>query len=153
MKRLAEILLLCCAIALLMGADGENVRYERLGGKIKCTCGCEQMLLKCNHVGCPNSDQMIHQLRTAVQTYSNDDDVLNFFRKSWGVTTVVEPDTHGFELWAWVLPVAALALGLALVLLTIRQWRLRPARAAQADLQLDPHLEALRNRAREETEI
>jgi cytochrome c-type biogenesis protein CcmH/NrfF len=153
MKRLGEILLLCCAIALLMGADSENVRYERVGGKIMCACGCAQMLLKCNHVGCQDSDQMIRQLRAAVQQYPNDDDVLNFFRRTWGVTAVVEPDTHGFELWAWVLPVAGLALGLTLVLVTIRQWRLRPARAAQADLQLDPHLEALRNRAREETEI
>jgi len=153
MKRLGEILLLCCAITLLMGADSENVRYERVGGKIMCACGCYQMLLKCNHVGCQDSDQMVSQLRTAVHQYPNDDDVLNFFRRTWGVTVVVEPDTHGFELWAWVLPVAGLALGLTLVLLTIRQWRLRPARAAQANLQLDPHLEALRNRAREETEI
>jgi len=153
MKRLAEILLLCCAIVLLMGADSENVRYERLGGKIMCTCGCEQMLLKCNHVGCPNSDQMIHQLRASVHEYSKDQDVLNFFRRTWGVTAVVEPDTHGFELWVWVLPPVVLALGLLVVILTIRQWRLRPAQPAKADLHLDPHLEALRRRARQETEI
>ena len=153
MKRLLEIALLCCAIVLLMGADSENVRFQRIGGKIQCTCGCEQMLLQCNHVGCPNSDQMIHQLRAAVHESSNDQDVLNFFRKTWGVAAVVEPDTHGFELWAWILPVAGIVLGLVVVFVTIRQWRPRPAQPATADLHLDPHLEALRARARRETEL
>jgi cytochrome c-type biogenesis protein CcmH len=153
MKRMAEVLLLCCAIVLLMGADSENVRFQRIGGKISCTCGCEQMLLQCNHVGCPNSDQMIRQLRASVHEYSNDEDVLNFFRKTWGVTAVVEPDTHGFELWVWVLPWVAVVLGLGVVFFTIRQWRPRPAQAAPADTHLDPHLEALRTRARQETEL
>jgi len=153
MKRLAEILLLCCAVALLMGADSENVRFQRIGGKIMCTCSCAQMLLQCNHVGCPNSDQMIHQLRGAVHEYSNDQDVLNFFRKTWGVAAVVEPDTHGFELLVWVLPPVAIALGLVVLFVKIRQWRPRPAQPAPADLPLDPHLEALRSRARQETEL
>jgi cytochrome c-type biogenesis protein CcmH/NrfF len=153
MKRLGEILLLCCAVALLMGADSENVRYERIGGKIMCACGCAQMLLKCNHVGCQDSDQMIRQLHASVHQYTNDDDVLNYFRKTWGVTAVVEPGTHGFELLAWVLPVAASSLGLLLVLVTIRHWRLRSPQPAPSDVQLDPHLEALRARARKETEI
>ena len=153
MKRLAEILLLCCAIVLLMGADSENVRFQRIGGKIMCTCSCAQMLLQCNHVGCPNSDQMIRQLRASVHEYSNDQDVLNFFRKTWGVTAVVEPDTHGFELLVWVLPPVVIGMGLALVVLTIRHWRRRPAQTAPADIHLDPHLEALRARARQETEL
>jgi cytochrome c-type biogenesis protein CcmH len=153
MKRLGEILLLCCAVALLMGADTENARYQKLGDKIMCACGCAQMLLKCNHVGCQDSDLMIRQLRANVQQYSNDEDVLNFFRKTWGVTAVVEPGTHGLDLLAWVLPVAGLGAGLVLVLLTIRQWRLRPAQAKPADLHLAPKLEALRERARRETEI
>jgi len=96
---------------------------------------------------------MIHQLRASVHEYSNDQDVLNFFRKTWGVTAVVEPDTHGFELLAWVLPPVVIGIGLALVVLTIRHWRLRPAQAAPADIPLDPHLEALRTRARQETEL
>jgi cytochrome c-type biogenesis protein CcmH len=153
MKRVLEILLLCFAIVLLMGADSENARFQRIGGKIMCTCSCAQMLLQCNHIGCPNSDQMIRQLRASVHEYSNDQDVLNFFRKTWGVTAVVEPDTHGFELLVWVLPPVAIVLGLALLALTIRHWRLRQAKTAPADIHLDPHLEALRTRARQETEL
>src|ERR1700727_3638325 len=115
------------------------------------TCSCAQMLLKCNHVGCPNSDQMIRELRANVQSNRNDDQILNWFRSNWGVTAVVEPSTHGFELLAWVLPAAGLGLGLLAVVFFIRSWRLRPVPVAATDMNLSPALEALRARARKET--
>ena len=130
-----------------------QLSFQNLGGKIMCSCGCAQMLLKCNHVGCPNSDRMIRELRANVQSTSNDEEVLNWFRKKWGVTAVVEPSTHGFELMAWIFPVAGLSLGLLLVILLIRNWKLRTAPVAAADLQLDPKLEAFRARAHRETEV
>ncbi|HEV7520362.1 MAG TPA: cytochrome c-type biogenesis protein CcmH [Candidatus Angelobacter sp.] len=153
MKKILQSLLLPLALVLLMGADNQEARYQNLGGKIMCSCGCSQMLLKCNHVGCPNSDQMIRELRANVNKTSNDETVLNWFRTKWGVTAVVEPSTHGFELLAWVLPAAGLGLGLLLVVLLIRNWRMRPATVAAGDMNLAPDLEALRARARRETEL
>ena len=153
MKRLAQLLILPFMVVLLMGADNQEARYQNLGGKIMCSCGCAQMLLKCNHVGCPNSDEMIRELRANVQSSRNDEEVLNWFRTKWGVTAVVEPSTHGFELLAWVLPAAGLGLGLLLVILLIRNWRLRSAPVAMTDLNLAPELEAMRARARRETEL
>lgn len=153
MKKILKALLLPCALVLLMGADNQEARFQNLGGKIMCTCSCAQMLLKCNHVGCPNSDQMIHELRANVARTKDDEAVLNWFRTKWGVTAVVEPSTHGFELLAWILPAAGLGLGLMLVVVLIRNWKMRPAPVAAADMNLAPDLEALRARARRETEI
>jgi len=162
MRRLAEILLLCLAVALLMGADTSQERFQNIGSKIMCTCGdCTYMLLECNHVGCPNSTKMIAQLHAltgtgklaGVQPQADDEAVLEWFRRNWGVTAVVEPAKHGLELWAWIMPPAALGLGLLLVFLTLRRWKPRPAEASSSEAQLDPHFEALRERARRETEI
>jgi len=174
MKRLAELLLLGCAVMLMMGADAKEARFQRLGDKIMCSCGCAQMLLKCNHVGCPNSDRMIAELHaltgtgvgtnsgpgssrtSGIEEMSSDEDVLNWFRKTWGVTAVVEPATHGLELWAWILPPAALTLGLGLAIVLVRRWRKvgsAQAQPAAAQVPLDPQLEAFRDRARRETEI
>jgi cytochrome c-type biogenesis protein CcmH len=170
-RRLSELLLLSCAVILLMGADTSNARFQRLGDKIMCSCGCTQMLLKCNHVGCPNSDRMIRELHALtgtsggvsvagessgvanLKTIDDDEQVLQWFRQNWGVTAVVEPATHGFELWAWIIPPAVLALGLVVLILIVLTWRSRQAQAAPASAPLDPHLEALRSRARRETEI
>jgi cytochrome c-type biogenesis protein CcmH/NrfF len=152
-NKILKALLLPCALVLLMGADNQEARFQNLGGKIMCSCGCAQMLLKCNHVGCPNSDQMIRELRANVSRTKDDEAVLNWFRTKWGVTAVVEPSTHGFELLAWVLPAAGLSLGLILVLLLIRNWKMRPAPVAAGDMNLAPDLEAMRARARRETEL
>lgn len=153
MKRLLKLLLLPCVVVLLMGADNQDARFEELGSKIMCTCSCAQMLLKCNHVGCPNSDRMRRELKAQVSSTSNDEEVLNWFRKTWGVTAVVEPGKHGFELSAWIVPWSGGLLGLLLVIFVIRSWKLRSAPVAAADVNLDPHLEALRARAQKETEI
>jgi cytochrome c-type biogenesis protein CcmH len=153
MKRAIQLLMLPCMVVLFMGADNQEARYQKLGGKIMCTCGCAEMLLQCDHVGCPNSERMIHELRANVRTMSNDEEVLDWFRNNWGVAAVVEPRTHGFELLAWILPAAGLGLGLLLVVLLLRTWKMRPAPIAAADLNLAPDLEALRDRARRETEI
>jgi cytochrome c-type biogenesis protein CcmH len=137
---------------MLMGA--ENDRYNDLGNKIMCSCGCEQILLKCNHVGCPNSAGMIRELRTAVDTLPKDEDVLNWFRQNYGVTIVVAPSTHGFEGTIWWVPPIVSIMVLLLVVLLIRKWRMRAATLpAVADLRGDPQLEAFRARARKETEL
>jgi cytochrome c-type biogenesis protein CcmH len=167
MKKLAEILLLCVAISLLVGADeSPDARFKRLGGKIQCTCGvCTYMLLECNHVGCQNSERMIGELHAltgslkgpgaekyaGIQAQSNDQDVLGYFRKTWGITAVVEPGTRGFEAWAWILPILVPAIGVFLVITTLMVWRSR--RTAAVATRLDPHLEALREQARRETEV
>jgi cytochrome c-type biogenesis protein CcmH len=153
MKRTAQLLLVACMVVLLMGADNQEARFQKLGSKIMCTCGCAEMLLQCDHVGCPSSDRMRSELRTNVQTMSSDEGVLDWFRTTWGVTAVVEPRTHGFELVAWILPAAGLGLGFLLVIILIRNWKLRSAPVAAADLNLGPELEAMRARARQETDL
>ena len=153
MKRTAQLLLVACMVVLLMGADNQEARFQKLGSKIMCTCGCAEMLLQCDHVGCPNSDRMRSELHANVQTMSSDEGVLDWFRSTWGVAAVVEPRTHGFELVAWILPAAGLGLGLLLVIILIRNWKLRSAPVAAADLNLGPELEAMRARARQETDL
>lgn len=153
MKKSARLLALFLGIALFMGADANSARYQNVGSKIMCTCGCGQMLLKCNHVGCQNSEKMIGQLRAQLAKSDNDEDVLQFFRNEWGVTTVVEPGRHGFELLAWIIPFVGLALGVMVLAVVVRKWSLKPAPVNPADVQLDPQLEAFRARARKETEV
>jgi cytochrome c-type biogenesis protein CcmH len=121
---------------------------------MQCMCGCNQMLLKCNHVGCPVSPVMIRDLQASIKVKSDDEEVLDWFRKNYGVTAVILPSSHGFELTAWVVPPVVLTLAIGLLILIISTWRRRmPRVAAGANAALDPELESLRSRARRETEI
>jgi cytochrome c-type biogenesis protein CcmH/NrfF len=158
-KRTFQLLVVCATVVVLMGADNHSARYDNLGSKIMCSCGCGQMLLKCNHVGCPNSAKMLKQLKAEVDktadrgTGDRDEDVLNFFRREWGMTVVVEPSQHGFELLAWILPFAGLGIGFCLMVLVVRKWRFQPSEINSSDMTLDPHFEALREIARRDTEL
>jgi len=89
-KRTFQLLVVCATVVVLMGADNHSARYDNLGSKIMCSCGCGQMLLKCNHVGCPNSAKMLKQLKAEVDetadrgTGDRDEDVLNFLPQRVG---------------------------------------------------------------------
>lgn len=151
MRRLILLVLLCFSVAAI--ADDEarfNARYNDLGVKVQCTCGCGQELIKCNHVGCQYSDKMIRQLRAALINYSNDDDVLNWFRRNYGVTAVIEPGTHGFELLSWLVPPSLTFAAFLLVFLLIHRWRVRAAASVPI---VDPSLDELKKKARRETEL
>ena len=153
---IVERLVVLCLLAIVLcstafASSEDDKRYNDIGSKIQCSCGCGQMLLKCNHVGCPSSDSMIRQLRTAVATYSHEEDVLNWFRRNYGMTVVVEPAKHGFELTIWVVPPLLVMVAFALVFWIIQRWRMRAVPVAAAPV--DPHMEALRERARKETEL
>jgi len=44
----------------------DAARFNSLGHKMICACGCNQILLECNHVGCPLSDGMRNELAAAL---------------------------------------------------------------------------------------
>ena len=46
----------CLLAVVMLGADPSS-RFNKLGHEMMCACGCGQMLLECNHVGCPDSDR------------------------------------------------------------------------------------------------
>ncbi|HVP44722.1 MAG TPA: cytochrome c-type biogenesis protein CcmH [Terriglobales bacterium] len=151
MKRLVHCLLLAAFCALLLGADFDK-RFNDLGHKMMCKCGCNQVLLECNHVGCSYSERMRDELTTALQRGDSDDLVLQAFVQKYGATVLAAPTTTGFNRVAWIMPFAALGLGIFAVVYVVRLWKARqPATitSAAAAVELDEY----RQRARQETEL
>jgi cytochrome c-type biogenesis protein CcmH/NrfF len=137
-------------IALVtLGADVDRRRFERLGHEMMCTCGCNQILLECNHVGCPASDGMRKELIAAMDHGGNDDAVLQTFVTKYGPTVLAAPTTSGFNRVAWIAPFAVLLTGLALAMIVVRKWRLRPAEILPPTSATDRY----RSQARRETEL
>lgn len=139
------------AVALL-GASGDTARFDELGHhRIICVCGCNQMLLECNHVGCTYSDKMRQELSAAVQNEPSDDTILQSFVREYGTTVLAAPSARGFDRVAWIMPFAvffAATFGAAIV---IRKWKERqPAPSTPANSAVfDPY----REQARRETEL
>jgi cytochrome c-type biogenesis protein CcmH len=120
-----------------------------------CICSCNQILLECNHVGCPDSDGMRNELMVAVNRGDSDSLVEQSFVQKYGPIVLAAPTTTGFDRTAWIVPFAALALGLMLVVMVIRAWKNRPTPAIADGLKpiRGAELEQFRDQARKDTEI
>jgi cytochrome c-type biogenesis protein CcmH/NrfF len=152
-RRVAQVVLVASLAVLLLGA-GDDARFNDLGHRLMCTCGCSQVLLECNHVGCTASDGMRKELLVAMNSGKSDDQILNGFVDKYGMTVLAAPTKSGFNLVAWIMPFAILALATLLTVWIVRRWKsgLQPADAHHEPLPL-PALEELRARARKETEL
>jgi hypothetical protein len=138
-----SLLTVVLSVALL-GASGDRARFTDLGHRMMCVCGCNQILLECNHVGCTYSDRMREQLLAATQPPdppddggsaggmrdSSDDNILQAFVKEYGTTVLAAPTMRGFDRVAWIMPFAVFLAGALMTVILIRNWKARqPAHA------------------------
>jgi cytochrome c-type biogenesis protein CcmH len=146
---------ICLLTVVMLGAADSNSRFGRLGHEMVCVCGCGQILLECNHVGCPDSDRMIGELRQQIGSGSGDTAVLNWFAAKYGPTVLAAPIRGGFDNAAWIAPMAVFLLATAGTGFLITIWRKRSAgRLVSAGVpdNLKADDDALRARIRRETE-
>ena len=151
--RVMQIAVLVLACTFLLGADPTGARFENLGHKLMCRCGCSQILLECNHVGCSYSEKMRQELMAGVQGPDSDDLVLQRFVQEYGGVVLAAPTTTGFNRVAWIAPFAALGLGILAVVVLVRRWKMRPAIAEAANPSAVLPFDEFRKRARKETEL
>jgi len=153
LRRAWQVALLCLAIFAFLGAGDEEARFNDLGHRLMCVCGCNQILLECNHVGCNYSDHMRQELMAALDKGQNDDLVLQAFIQKYGSTVLAAPTEKGFNRVAWIMPYLALVLGLGLVTMVVRAWGRKAVALREAAGPADPALEPYRSQAQQETEI
>jgi cytochrome c-type biogenesis protein CcmH len=153
--RIVQAMLLLTVTIGFMGAGDQEARFQSLGHHMMCVCGCGQILLECNHVGCQYSDRMRTELVAALERGDNDDLITQAFIQKYGTTVIAAPSTTGFNRVAWIMPFLALVLGLVTTALIVRAWKDRPAPATPGGVTpvTGPELENFRRQAREETEI
>ena len=130
----------CLAVVMLGAGDSaanSDKRYDRIGHNMMCACGCGQILLECNHVGCPDSARMDNELRTLVNggavagggsTFAqggSDKDILNWFVEKYGATVLASPIRGGFDDVAWIMPISVFLLAILGTALIARVWKAR----------------------------
>jgi cytochrome c-type biogenesis protein CcmH len=128
--RTVQLALLCVVTVVMLGA-GES-RYDRLGHELMCSCGCQQVLLECNHVGCPDSARMIGELHAQIDSGGNDTAVLNWFVAKYGATILAAPIRGGFDNAAWIVPAVIFFLATLGTFGIVWAWKRRALRMAGA---------------------
>ena len=155
LRRALACALLSVAVFVFAGAGDPASRFTELGHGLMCICGCNQILLECNHVGCPDSDGMRAELSAAIARGDSDSLVEQAFVQKYGPTVLAAPTTTGFDRTAWIVPFVALFLGLGLLVLVVRAWKNRPAPAIADGVRLggSAELDQFRDQAGKETEL
>lgn len=139
---------------VMLGAADPSARFGRLGHQMICQCGCAQVLLDCNHVGCPVSPVMISELNTRLDGGGTDTSIFNWFIAKYGAPVLAAPIRGGFDNVAWITPIAVFLMATVGTAFLIRVWKLRGTtnRPAAATGGGDLAMEAMRERIRRETE-
>ena len=152
--RLRLIVAVGLGLLVLLGAGDDSARVEKLGHKVICMCGCNQVLLECNHYGCPYLTPERQELTAAVDRGDTDGSILQGFVEKYGPTVLAAPTTHGFDRVAWIMPYLVLALGAGGLVVVVRSWHKRPPVVHLAGRSLNsPELDQFRKQARKETEL
>jgi cytochrome c-type biogenesis protein CcmH len=108
----------------------ETPRAKSLSKRVLCMCGgCEDSAGLCNHPGgtfsgpCETARGMQKDLDAHVTRGESDDQILQAMVEQYGPTVLVEPPKKGFDLLAWVMPIAVPLIALVLVWEVVRRWR------------------------------
>jgi len=154
-RKAIQTLVLCAVVFAFIGAGDPATRFSEIGHQMMCICGCGQVLLECNHVGCPASDGMRNELMAAVSRGDSDSLVEQAFVQKYGPIVLAAPTTKGFDRAAYIVPPVLLLLGFGLIVLVIRSWKNRPAPAIADGLRplRGAELEQFRDQASKETDL
>ncbi len=157
-RKIATTLFVGVLALSMMGASDTGRRFTSLGHELICVCGCGQILLECNHVGCTASERMRGELQAGLDQGKGDDEILQDFAVKYGNTILAAPTKSGFNLVAWIIPFVVLGTATFFAAVLVRRWRsgkdplptpvLATAGRARAD-----GLDDYRDRARRETEL
>ena len=128
-KALILILLLAAATPALAskGAAPAGVDRDELAfvaGEILCDCGCHpQSVYDC---ACGRSDEMWRMLGDLVGRTGSGEAALAAYVEEHGEKVLLAPKAEGFNLFAWLGPLAGLLGAIVAVVLILRRWKRNP---------------------------
>ncbi len=153
--RAAALVLLFIGVAVAPAFAQRSDQAKRIGKRMMCLCGCNQVLTECNHVGCTVSDEMLKKLDQRTALNEPEDLTLQSFVQEYGQRVLAEPPAQGFNRLAVIMPIAALTLGglmLYAVLMRMRRPQAAVASGPSAPRDTNETLERWRRQADQETE-
>ena len=109
------------------GSDPYDAAFRRVSNGLLCQCGCNYLVLSCNHVDCSSATYIRKTIRTALEAGQTEEAILASFVEQYGPKILPEPPRKGFSWMAWIMPFLALALGGGAVSYVLWRWKSGPS--------------------------
>jgi cytochrome c-type biogenesis protein CcmH len=111
---------LLVAIQLSPALAYDEAEYLKAAETVLCDCGCHpQSVAAC---ACGRAAELRQEMRTMVAGGMSGDDVIASYVAKHGEQILIAPDAEGFNLLAWLGPVALLLAGVVGIVLLVRRW-------------------------------
>ncbi len=160
LKRGGQAFAIAILALVMLGADDSSARFNRVGHKMICVCSCGQVLLECNHVGCPDSGRMIGELQSQIASGNSDSAIFSWFAGKYGAFVLAAPMRGGFDNVAWIAPFVVFILATLGTAIVVKVWKRRTdrlvlagARASDIRQAGGASLRDIRDRIRRDTEL
>ena len=122
--------------------DPNEAAFRRVSDRLLCQCGCNYMVLSCNHLDCSSATYIRKTIRTSLAKGKTEDEIVASFVEQYGARILPEPPKKGFSWMAWIMPFAALVLGGGAVSYVLWLWKTKSA-AEEPELNpAEPNAEA-----------
>lgn len=121
----AWLFLLLAFIAFHVDADTLEDQVADISGELMCPVCEGQSVAESNA-------QLARDMRTAIKTKllegKSKEEIIDYFVSSYGETVLASPPPRGFSVILWLLPVLSVIIGAAIILRTIRAYRVEEKR-------------------------
>lgn len=119
----AILMLAAIGVAEVKTTDPVTVKIREIGKSLKCQCGCAYTVADCNMLYCHFRDPVNQDIREGVEAGLGSPEILSKLYAKYGEYLRTEPVAVGFGAVGWVMPFAALALGLIIAPFVVKRWR------------------------------
>lgn len=100
-----------------------DAKSAEIAARLRCPVCSGQSVLESN---APISQEMQQLIRERLERGQTEEEIIAYFRSSYGDWIVLQPRPTGWNLLVYVLPAVVLVGGGALLIIVLRRWSARP---------------------------
>lgn len=127
MRLLINRLLLVLVAGLCLAQSSSDLltpSIRRVGDRLACLCGaCKNTVATCQMLGCHYSSPARERIAKLQGEGKNDDAIVADFISREGKRALAVPPAEGFHLLGWIMPFAALGLGVWMIYAFMKRYR------------------------------
>lgn len=119
-----RVAVLSCLLLLVVLSPAalayDEAEYLKAAERVLCDCGCHpQSVAAC---ACGRAAELREEMRAMVAGGMTGDAVIASYVAKHGEKILIAPDAVGFNLLAWLGPLAMLLVGIVAIVLLVRRW-------------------------------
>lgn len=102
-------------------------RVSSISRSLKCPVCSGESIAESN---APAAQEIRRNIAEQVQQGQTDDEIRRYYAAKYGEETLLTPSSSGINMLVWILPLVALAVAIAVLVIVFRRWNDEPAEHA-----------------------